>query len=1021
MATDNLEKLEKQAASIQKMLSKAKRLAQGGDPNRGGGQNKKTLEQHVADGTYSAYRHGPKVDLSLAFTEKPPHRRPYQRKKYPVPGGWIDRWKERGVWTPNDELAIEKGCWFDPKQAEHFRDFCHNNLSLWEGKQWAGKPFVLMDWQWLDVFSKLFGWFKWNAEWECVERRFSHAFIFVPKKQGKALALPTMLPTPTGWTTMGEVSPGDKLFDEHGEPCMVTGITNTQRNRPCYRVTFSDGTNIVADAAHEWYTETRKPQDGCGIKTTEEIKATLAHQKGRNHTIPVAGALNLPQQSVPIPPYVFGCWLGDGSSDCAVLTCGAGDKELLEHVREAGTTAVVTRQRAGALRVRLGSKRDSATCRRGHDRATWWKRGRCQRCEHVVSKARRAGGSMPPNTHEPLYLQLRQIGVLNNKHIPRNYLRASVTQRLELLQGLMDTDGHCTVDGQCEFTTIRPALRDGVLELIRSLGLKPHLVTGRARLNGRDCGEKYRIQFYAFRDFPVFRLHRKRARQKARPESRTRSQIRKIVSIEPVPSVPVKCIEVDSVSHLYLAGEGMVPTHNSPMAAAVGGYCMAADGEMGGKVLSAASAREQASIVHGHAMNMIQASEALSARCKINRSTSTVTFEHPDLFKHAGPMDRAPANNVYRSISSEAGPQEGQNTNCILGDEIHAWYGRKLWNTLEYAFESRISPLFFMITTAGDDEQSVCFEQYEYAKDVASGHIQDIGFLPYICEAQKDDDFDDPETWRKANPSMGVTITEARFREMWEKAKRTSNAAVSSFKRYRFNIWGTVADPLLDPDAWDACYEAFTPESMFGRPCYGGLDLSKSMDMTAFNLMFPDDEQVRQLCWFWLPEEMFEKNRGRVPYQEWIDEGWLELCPGAALDYDVVAKRIKWAAEQFRLSSVRFDPYKGQVVIPDLTKAGIQCAEFPQVPKYFADPASEYQRMVLQATLRHNGNGCLTWQSRHVKGKTDANQNVRPVKGERGGIRAIDGIVAGIMALDGKMREPVKGKSYYATHEMEIF
>ena len=157
-----------------------------------------------------------------------------------------------------------------------------------------------------------------------------------------------------------------------------------------------------------------------------------------------------------------------------------------------------------------------------------------------------------------------------------------------------------------------------------------------------------------------------------------------------------------------------------------------------------------------------------------------------------------------------------------------------------------------------------------------------------------------------------------------------------------------------------------------------------------------------------------------MSYQDWIDEGWLEICPGGALDYPTVTKRIVWAAEQFQLCSLRFDPWKGQVVIPDVQDAGIACAEFPQVPKYFADPSAEYQAMVLKGALRHNGNGCLTWQSRHVKCKTDTNNNIRPVKGERGGIRAIDGIVAGIMALDGKMREPPVTKSYYETHDLEI-
>ena len=909
-------------------------------------------------------------------------------------GDWINRWKARGVWTPNDELAIERGCWFDPKQAEHFRDFCQKNLSLWEGKQWAGKPFVLMDWQWVDVFSKLFGWFKWNPDWKCVERRFSHAFVLVPKKQGKALALDTLITTPTGWTTMGDIAVGDEVFDERGLPCTVTAATPVMFGEPCYEVEFSDGEIIRADAAHQWYTETYRTGRPCRaalrgvpsdqwvatyedhIKTTDEIADTLMFNCGSgpacNHRIPVAGPLQTPDAILPIDPYKLGLWLGDGESTAARIT--VGDRDADELFRILSPMGCTPHQCSSGYRFTLPG----------------------------------------------LHVSLREAGLFSNKHIPREYLRASAAQRVALLQGLCDSDGTCAHGGQIEFTSTLPRLAGGVTELLRTLGIKPLVREGIATLYGREIGPKWRVRFYAYDDEPVFRLSRKRERQKPRPTKPTRARNRQIVRCEPIKSVPVRCIEVDSPSRLYLAGESMIPTHNSPMAAAVGGYFLAADGEQGGLVLSAASAREQAAIVHGHALNMIQASESLDPRCKLNRSNNQVTFEHPDLFKHARNMERTPANNVYKSISSDAGPQEGRNANCIIADELHVWHGRKLWDTLEYACETRVSPLFFMISTAGDDEQSVCFEQYEYAKDVMSGHVRDIGFLPYIREADKEDDFDDPETWRKANPSFGVTITETRFRGMWEKAKRTSNAAVASFKRYRFNIWGTVADPMIDPDAWDDCYEAYTTESLFGQRCHGGLDLSKSLDMTAFNLMFPSDEGMRQLCWFWLAEEQFERNKGRVPYQDWVDAGWLDICPEQTIDYDMVIERIIWAAEQYQLTSVRFDPWKGEVVVPRLTTAGIDAVEFPQQPKPFAGPTSEYEAMVLKRTLHHNGNDCLTWQSRHVKCKTDTNNNIRPVKGSRGDIRTIDGIVAGIMALDGTMREPVVGKSFYAENELEV-
>lgn len=436
----------------------------------------------------------------------------------------------------------------------------------------------------------------------------------------------------------------------------------------------------------------------------------------------------------------------------------------------------------------------------------------------------------------------------------------------------------------------------------------------------------------------------------------------------------------------------------SPMAAAVGCYFLAVDGESGGKVFSAAAAKEQASIVHSHAVNMIMASPRLHARCKINRSTNSVTFEPPLLFEQAD-IDRPASNNIYRAISSESATQEGLNGNACICDELHAWYGRKLWDSLHYMFESRLSPLLFCITTAGDNEQSVCFEQHEYAEAVQDGHIKDIGYLSYIRAADKTDPPGTVATWKKANPSLGVTITPSRMRLMYNEAAK-STAALNAFRRYRLNIWLTALNVMIDPVAWDECYESFGVESLAGQDCFAGLDLSKSGDMTALALLFPDGEEYRQLVWFWLPEEVYNKNRTRAAYAEWIEQGWLELCPGARIDEEMVESRIVWCKEHFDLQEVCYDPYRAAGIVKRLEEEhGIVCVEFPQTLMRFAGPTADYESLVARGKLHHNDNGCLTWQSRHITTKSDANRNERPVKPARGDIRTIDGIVAGIMGL----------------------
>lgn len=357
---------------------------------------------------------------------------------------------------------------------------------------------------------------------------------------GKALSLDTEIPTPDGWKKMADIHPGDKVFDENGMPCKVIAETEVQLNRPCYFVRFNDGTEIVADAKHEWLTDDYKSRLSRGrakknnrinqrevkkfgsdqtykrkfaaIRTTEEISATLffnnKSQKNKtNHSINVCKPLQYPEQRLPIPPYTLGAWLGDGTSLNAEIT--APDHFVIERIESDG---------------------------------------------YEISKHKNemAFGILG------LQKQLRENNLLNNKHVPDVYLKASLDQRLALLQGLMDTDGHCS-QHTCEFCSTNKKLATAVYELVISIGCIAHFITGRARLYGKDCGEKYRVTFTT--EKAVFSLPRKKERLPL--DVACRAKQRFIVSCDPCQSVPVKCIEVNSSSHLYLASRSCVPTHNS--------------------------------------------------------------------------------------------------------------------------------------------------------------------------------------------------------------------------------------------------------------------------------------------------------------------------------------------------------------------------------------------------------------------------------------------------------------------------
>lgn len=356
----------------------------------------------------------------------------------------------------------------------------------------------------------------------------------MPRGFGKALALDTILPTPRGWTIMGDVRVGDRLFDDRGRVCRVTFATSVQVDRPCYCITFSDGEEIVCDAEHLWTVHDRYARQNPKTLPTKDMAQRYLlpgarKLQERRYRIPMASPLRLPSVELPVPPYALGVWLGDGAAESSMVTFNGDDAEELA--------------------------RELAAC---GEPVAWRKhktRGNC--VAGVIGKT----GS--PKTS--FQARLRRVGLLHNKHIPAVYLRASIEQRLALLQGIMDTDGHVSRKGHCEVIIKSPLFADTFCELISTLGIK----YGRAQkcvvLDGKQHGPYARVTFTAHSVMPACRLGRKRARLKPLPRTMALSASRHVVTIKSVPSVPVRCIQVDSPSALYLCGQRMIPTHNTTL------------------------------------------------------------------------------------------------------------------------------------------------------------------------------------------------------------------------------------------------------------------------------------------------------------------------------------------------------------------------------------------------------------------------------------------------------------------------
>jgi len=423
---------------------------------------------------------------------------------------------------------------------------------------------------------------------------------------GKALALDTVLPTPTGWTTMGAVAVGDELLGADGRPVRVVAATEVMAGRPCYEVEFSGGEVIVADAEHQWLTDTRASRKSAqaaavgyngyrsqrtfpAVHTTAEIGATLRCHTGDrrlNHSVALAQPLELPDAELPVPPYAFGVWLGDGHSDGARFT--SADPEIAVHIEAEGLWAphlggmsyglqlparAAVEQRAcvvcgqwftpqqiqvktcgrvcGARSQHLSEPMPPPVCPICGRPSSGWRDGRCASCW-------KERGSVQAI--------LRTMGVLGNKHVLAGYLRASIAQRRALLAGLLDTDGTVSPGGVIQFATTNAALARDVAELIVGLGYRASTMTKRVKGRTEESSTCFTINFST--DDDVFRLERKRLAQKerCRTASPARRNSRFIVDVRQVASVPVRCVQVDAADHLYLAGRSMIPTHNSTLA-----------------------------------------------------------------------------------------------------------------------------------------------------------------------------------------------------------------------------------------------------------------------------------------------------------------------------------------------------------------------------------------------------------------------------------------------------------------------
>lgn len=933
--------------------------------------------------------------------------------------GW--KWTERSpvsllkMLPEYDPFASAEGYYFDTTEWDRIIAFIVNECVYPEGEL-TGQSFIPELWQ-SAIYANLFCW----KSVETGLRRYRECFIYVPRKNGKELDVGTLIPTPSGFTTIGELKVGDTVFDKDGKPCSVVFVADRRVPEKAYKVTFSSGQVALAGADHQWHVISRKQHPDknnktakvnrkAGVKTVSNKTSESTYEdvwttqqlfdtgvdcgSGKTFSIPMHSGIECEEANLPIDPYILGAWLGDGSSSGPYLSVGDED---IDHWK-------------GYKKVR---------------RKTCW----------TVTLPEIAGS------------KLYDTNLKNNKHIPEEYFTASRNQRLRLLQGLMDTDGFVSLRGtDISISQKNKTLADGIFRLCYSLGLKATLNSVRKTCQTGQTNSYYQVQFAAGRDeHPVFTLPRKLNRMKT---SRGRSKSNHIVSIEPTTPTEMVCIQVDAPSGTYLFGEQYLTTHNTTAFGAIITLIMFfVDSEKRSQNFCCAADSDQATVNFRHSQYMIENNPRLISRLKEKRVyRSTKSFEHTD-------------GASFKVLSSVADTKHGLSPNFVYVDEVHAHPNSELVDVMKTGTAARRQPLIVYTTTADYDRPSVCNEMYSKAKMIASGKQWAPTFLPVIYEANVTDDFRNPTIWNRANPNYGKSITREYFEEM-VRSVQDNPAELNRFLRLHLNIRTKTETAWIPPHVWAngnpdpdsvemmsvvdiknwmsehpywnniACDRNFNTtsvdvqianqglywswfiakcEELRYEECYAGFDNSIVQDLAALSLWFPTRQTL--LTWHWCPAaSIYRRSQEQgLPYARWWEAGLLNsTAPLETTDDESIVKTMLGDATypgiftHFEgLREICFDRFAMRVIYVRLKDFGYPARAYPQNFPGMNEPVRKMESMAIDKCLFHGGNPILEWEAGNVTIMTNHDGQRRPDKQKS--TNKIDGIVASLMALGGSL------------------
>lgn len=432
-----------------------------------------------------------------------------------------------------------------------------------------------------------------------------------------------------------------------------------------------------------------------------------------------------------------------------------------------------------------------------------------------------------------------------------------------------------------------------------------------------------------------------------------------------------------------------VPRKNgkSTMSAPVALYLLAADGEPGAEVYSAATTRDQARIVWADAKHMVDRSAGLRSALKVETSAHSIYI--------------GPSASAFKALSKDNnGNLDGLNIHGAIIDELHGHPNRALWDVIETGTGARAQPLIWAITTAGSNRAGICYEQQSYVRKILDGVHDDPTYFGIIYSIDEGDDPFDPDTWAKANPNYGVSVSPDDLARKALKAQQMA-AAQNNFLTKHLNVWVNADSAWMNMQYWDKCADStLSEESFYGADCVVSCDLATKIDVAAkVKLFWKNIDGERHYYAFgkyYLPEEAAEDGRNTY-YQGWAIENRLVLTPGNVTDFSVIEDDLREDARKYNVLNAGFDPWQASAIIQRLQQDGLPVLEYRQTVQNMSEPMKELEALVLQGRFHFDGDPVLTWMISNVVCHTDAKENIYPRK-ERSENK-IDGAVALIAAL----------------------